>query len=161
MNWYICRHGQTYFSKNDIDYGREIHSAEILDEGRPVTKKIAHFLSGIPTDVNLCSEYKRCRQTAEIISKITNKEFIFDSRLNEYFDESFDHLRSRVQNLIQEMEEKKYKNILIVTHGGVMSALKYLLTVGKYEDKNLMDYPPTGNVLKITNNNLEILNFNE
>ena len=53
----------TYFAKNNIPYGDQVESAEILEEGIPTIKKLGEYLKDIKTEVNYTSPFKRCIQT--------------------------------------------------------------------------------------------------
>ena len=61
MNFYIFRHGATYYSKYDISYGEQVETAEILPEGIAAVKRLGKYLKNIDTDFNVSSPYQRCR----------------------------------------------------------------------------------------------------
>jgi broad specificity phosphatase PhoE len=44
---------------------------EILPEGIPAVKRLADYLKDIKTDINFTSPYLRCKQTVDIISKVS------------------------------------------------------------------------------------------
>lgn len=158
--YYIFRHGETYASKNNVDYGLTQYSAEILPEGIGAVRLIGEYLKSVSSDKNLTSELLRCVQTSNIIAKISGKKFEKYPLLNEYLENSFSEFRARVKRLVEEFETESGRTYLLCTHGAVISALKYLLTEGKYEEQNLMDYPKTGTLLIITENQVDLLDFN-
>lgn len=157
--FYIFRHGLS--TKSLFGYGDKIVTAELLPEGRPPIEKMAKYLKKINTDFNVRSEFIRCQQTAEVVTKETNKQFLTDKRLNEYNEESFTELRSRAKKFLQDIEKSECKNILICTHGAVIAALKNLILKDKFTIFQLYDYPKTGVLIKIKDNKIEEFDFNE
>src|SRR3989337_3356148 len=96
--FYILRHGHTYASWNRIPYGETLYSADIIQQGIKSIKKIGKYLKNIESDYNVSSEFKRCRQTVEIISKISGGKFEFDARLNEDVEEDKNLFIKRVKS---------------------------------------------------------------
>lgn len=160
MNYYIFRHGQTYATWNQVPYADTIYSADIIPEGFEAIKKIGGYLKNVESDKNFSSEFKRCRETVEIISNITEKRFEFDKRINEDVEGDKNVFINRVKSFIEETKTKCYQNIIICTHGAVISAIKYLVLTGKLENFQLADFPPPGVLLIIRGKTLEELDFN-
>jgi broad specificity phosphatase PhoE len=162
MNFYIFRHAMTYFSKNDVPYGDQVESAEILPEGIPIVKKLALYLKNIKTDVNFSSPYKRCRQTVEIVKEITGKDFTFDERLHDYNprNENIEEMFKRLTGLYGILKEKNYKNVAICTHGFPIATLIALMTKGKVDESDLENYPDTGILVIVKDKKVEYLDFN-
>jgi len=158
--FYIVRHGETFASKNNVDYGEMQFSAEILDEGLPAIRKIGEFLKSVNNSKNYTSELLRCRQTSNIIYQISGKIFQPLDLLNEYLEPDFKTFKKRIQKLILTLEMDENEIFILCTHGAVISALKYLLTKRKYEIENLLDYPRTGTVLIIKNGKDKLMDFN-
>lgn len=157
--FYVFRHGETFASKNNVDYGKHQFTAEILPEGVPAVKRLGEYLKTVETDEQYTSEILRCVQTANIVTDITGKSFEKHSGLKEFLEASFVQFRDRVKRLISEFQ-KTPGTYLLCTHGAVVSALKHLLITGKYEEENLMDYPKTGVLLIIKNGTIKTLDFN-
>lgn len=141
-------------------YGDRIFSAEILPEGIPAIKKLAEYLITIPTDYNVSSEILRCKQTAHIISETTNKNFVFDVRLNELHQESAEEFIKRVKSFLDEVNSSQYESILICTHGAVIAALKHLITEDSIEESDLFDYSNPGELLTLQDKTISLKNFN-
>ncbi len=158
--YYIFRHGETFATKGHFGYGLNIYSASILDTGIPTIEKLAEYLKDIPSDYNVCSEFKRCRQTVAIVEKTTGKKFEYDAHLNEYILEPIWRFRKRVRHFIEDCEDKNYETVMICTHGAVMAALKHLLTTHKFKLRNLIDYPKPGILMIIEDGKLTEVNFN-
>lgn len=159
-NYYLFRHGGTQASKTNSDYGSEIFSAHILPESIEPIKKIGEYLKDIHSDFNVSSEFLRCRETAQIVSDITGKQFSFDQRLNEFYQEEFNHLETRLRDFLKEINSRDYQTVLICSHGGVISGLKHLILEDNFEPRDLMDYPQTGILLVIKDKKLEQIDFN-
>lgn len=160
MKLYIMRHGMTYQSKNNVAYTPENwKTSPILPEGIPAIEKQAQYLKGITTDANYTSPIERCIQTVEIVSEISGKVFLPNDLLTEYaeWEETFDSLRERGQKFIEYLSQQQIEAASICTHGGVISALKYLLVYGKYEPANLTDYPLPGIITVIETSQFDSL----
>lgn len=155
---YLFRHALA--TKSLFGYGDKILTAEILPEGKPPIERMADFLKTVPSDFNVCSEITRCQQTAGIVTEKTGKQFTLDKRLNEYYKESFGQLRDRVKDFLRDIEATKHKDILICTHGAVVTAIKNLILKNKFTMFQLYDYPKTGVLLIINGKHIEELDFN-
>lgn len=159
--FYIFRHGETFVTKqNKFWYGRRVFSAPILEEGKPAIHRLGQYLKNIPTDINYCSPYKRCRQTAEIITEESGKGFIFDKRLGEFFWEPFGHFKRRVKRLLAEVEQQGYQSVAICTHGAVIAALVKLIRKGDLEPGEEFHYPKPGILLIVDGKELKEVDFN-
>jgi broad specificity phosphatase PhoE len=160
--YYIFRHGETFATKKGRGYGMRIFSAPILPEAGVPLQKMGEYLKSVDTDFQVSSALLRCRQTADIITTETGKTFVFDKRLNEYFLETFGHLRKRLQEVLTEIDKNDYKNIVICTHGACIAMLISILTARHEKPTafNLFRYPPPGVLTIINNNNVQEINFN-
>ena len=158
--FYLFRHGETFATKENKDYFLKIFSAPILEEGKPAIRKLATYLKDKPSDANYSSPLKRCKQTVEIVNRITGKDFIFDKRLREFFMETHWGLEKRVKSLLNEIEVHRYQSITICTHGAVLMMLKKLLIKRSKQKISFNDYPKPGVLWIIEDNKLEELNFN-
>jgi broad specificity phosphatase PhoE len=161
MDFYIFRHGETYFSKNKLPYYEEqIESAEILPEGIPAIEKLAHKLKNIQTDANFTSPYRRCLQTTEIVEKISGKKFKIDERLHDFKSEPIKKMAERLNRFLKEIKDKNYKSIAICTHGYPIAVLRSLITKGKFELDKLNYYPKPGILTVIKNGKVKLIDFN-
>lgn len=161
-NYLLFRHGITFASEDDTPYGEAVLSAPMLPEGIPAITRLGEYLKNIETDVNLSSPLLRCKQTVEIVTKVSGKSFQFEEQLREYYKETFAEFRERMENYLKELENSTYKNILICTHGAVIAAFKHLLLEAKFEEyPHLHDYPKTGIILAIKNGKVEEFSFRD
>jgi broad specificity phosphatase PhoE len=158
--WYLFRHALATYSKNG--YGDQILTAPILQaEVKPI-ESMAEYLKNTGNSLNYSSELLRCRQTTEIISGITQKKFLFDKRLNEYYKDSFIGFRDRIANFLKKgIKNTQTANILICTHGSVIAGIKHFITDGDFLEDDLYDYPLCGELIIIKNKQIQQINFNE
>lgn len=157
-NYYIFRHSLATLSKEG--YGNKILTATILPDYTEPIKKMAQYLKDIKESANFSSEILRCKQTTAIITEIISKEFKTDSRLNEFYNETFEELSLRVQDFVEVIEKTKAENILICTHGAIAAALKHIITEGSFSEEDLLDYPNCGELLIVKNNKTSSIDFN-
>lgn len=147
--FYIFRHGETFATKANTGYGRKVFTADILEEGKPILRKLGEYLKNVPTDFNTSSKIRRCIQTVGIISQESDKKFVFDSRLNEYFLEPFGRFRRRLKGVLLDIDKNDYQSVCICTHGACIAALVEILTGTKYASPKYLNYPDPGVLLVI------------
>ncbi len=154
MNLYVVRHGQTEANVNHLFNGR--NERDLTEFGVEQANSLADRMKTISIDLIFSSPLKRARHTANILN-INNIEIIPDDRLIErdygkfnlksvdlikdrrskLYDlenneireiESYKSIYDRVVSFIEEIKEKYAdKNILVVTHGDVVIAIKEFL----------------------------------
>lgn len=165
--FYLFRHGDTFVTrgqrlwyyptflpKTAFSYGAKVFSASILNEARPTIKKLAEYLSKIPTQFNASSQFRRCRQTVEIVEKETQKEFVFDKRLNEFVFETPWAFQNRVKKFLSELEQKEFQSVAICTHGAVLALIASILSGKK------VGFPKPGVLVIIKGNEISYKDFN-
>lgn len=151
MKIYVVRHGETELNRSDCLTGRLDYS--LTENGIKEAKKVAKKFENIKIDLIISSPLERCRQTAKIISEdkipiiysekllgrdhgeftgIPKNKINFDDYWNYNKNikykkaESVKDLCNRVVSLIIELKAKyKNKNIVLVTHSGIMRVLYY------------------------------------
>lgn len=163
--YYIFRHALATYSKDG--YGDEILTASILPKETEPIKKMAKYLTSVKESINFSSEVKRAKQTAKIITKITGKKFIFDPRLNEYdtsskqfLEESFESFYQRIHQFVKDAQKLETENILICSHGAIITGIKNILIKGDFTKDDLFDFPLCGELLIINGKSLRSINFN-
>lgn len=154
QNKYILlRHGETKYQAQGlkvIPYTEEDKmSLPITESGRKKIEEDAKELKSKNIDFIYSSDFLRTRQTAEIVSKETGVEIVFDKRLEDIEvdgSESIQDVKKRAVSVIENLE-KKYKNktILIVSHGDPLRTLMDYFCL----PENL--YPETGQYFDLTN----------
>ena len=108
-------------------YGPRHFSARIDTGSVDDIKKIGTWLQTKPLDLIMTSEYLRCRETAEIITEIINKEYTLDNRLNSIFFETPWQVKKRVVRFLEDRERSEQNHIAICTHGYIIAVLQSLL----------------------------------
>ena len=158
--YYIFRHGQTKYSKYHLPYPKDNRFVEILPESKVAIEKLAKYLKKIKSLKNFSSEYRRCQQTAEIVTKITGLKFKKDKRLNEKSGENFGDFKARVKDFIEEIEKKNYEMVMICSHGAIIAALRKMLLKKSLRITNLPFYPKTGVLMIVNGKKIEYIDFN-
>lgn len=175
MKLYVIRHGETLENANDCLVGRL--NSPLTNEGIKQAKKVREYFEDKTIDLIISSPLDRCRQTAEIISagKIPinysnsllgrdHGEFTGKPKNSINFDEYWNYnkdikyekaesvrdLYNRVAKLVEDIKVKyNDKNIIIVTHSGVMRVLYYYFK----------GIPENGILSEITIRNCEIFEY--
>jgi broad specificity phosphatase PhoE len=141
-------------------YGDRQLTAEMLPEGIPAIKRLSEYVKGIESTQNLRSELLRCKQTVEIVTKITGKEFTEEPLLNEFMEASFEEFHKRMDTLISKLEGQENQTYLICTHGDVIAAFRYFLTQNEFLIEDHTDYPRPGTLAIIKGGEYELMDFN-
>ena len=168
MNLYVIRHGQTEW--NVLKKMQGSVDIPLNEKGLEQAEITKSNLNDISLDVILCSPLIRAKQTADIINSDRNLEIIIDDRLRErtygefegtsknsfnYNDfwaynknlkydkaENIQDFFKRIYDLLDEVKSKYYdKNVLIVTHAGVMKAIECYAN-GMMEDEEIGPFLP-------------------
>lgn len=159
--FYIFRHGETFVTKNGGWYWFRVYNAPILDEGKPAIKRMAKYLKTIPSDINYVSPYLRCRQTADIVNKVTGKGFVVDKRIREYFVETPWMFASRIKNFLEDVERHNYKTVMICTHAGVITQLIKQITRTYAQEKGIQTFPRPAILTIASKRGIRQINFNK
>jgi broad specificity phosphatase PhoE len=158
QTWYLFRHALATYSTTG--YGDQILTASILPEAVEPINKIAQYLNSVKPSSNFTSEILRCLQTTVIITGITKQIFINDSRLNEFYKEKFNQFSKRIESFVHDVSQIESPNIIICTHGSVISGIRHFVANGKFNNSDLFKYPACGELLEIVNKKCIIHNFN-
>lgn len=169
---YIVRHGKTEWNEKGFLQGS--NDIPLNEEGIKEAKKLASKLDLSKIDICISSPLKRAKQTARILTQGKVK-IIYDDLLKERgfgsyegkkinFDligKQWDYKLNDSSNGIESIKgclnrtkkfldkiKKEYpnKNILIVSHGGIMKALHYNI-VGYNENTDFLSFNPKNTTL--------------
>ena len=175
MKLYVIRHGRT--KCNDDDKYNGSFDEDINDTGIKQAIEASKIVRNLDIDLIICSPLLRTRHTCQIIN-VNNIPVIYDDRIKErecgsltckdlgdfyqtdywnYYSkvevdglESIPGLFNRVKQFLDEVKEKyKDKNILIVTHGGVVRGIYFYFN----------EIPEDGMMQKFGSNNCEIKEY--
>ena len=175
MKLYVVRHGETIENANNCLVGRLYTS--LTEKGINQAKQVSEYFKDKNIDLIVSSPLDRCKKTAEIISQNKIPIIYSDSLLgrdhceftgkprdsidfDEYWNynkniqykkaESVRQLYDRVAKLIEELKMTyKDKNIIIVTHSGIMRVLYYYFK----------GIPKDGILSEITIKNCEVFEY--
>jgi valyl-tRNA synthetase len=149
--WFIVRHGQTEYNRDDRYQGGESDSP-LTEEGRRQAEEIAERLKDQNIELILTSDLGRAKETAAIIAKAIGAEVISDPAMNErHFGElggmttaevhetygetrvyekkiadveTYQNLEARVWKAFKEHKLNHHrKNVVIVSHGSATRML--------------------------------------
>ena len=172
---YVVRHGQTDWNKRKVMQGQT--DIPLNEEGKRQALALGKKLQTIKFDITYCSPLKRAVETFQNLS-VKSDRIVFDDRLKERnygeFENrpknSFDYNEfwsytlnkkyakaeackeffKRIFNFLEEIKDDyKDKDILIVTHAGVMKVFKCYLD-GFLKDEEIGPFLP---------NNSEVLTY--
>ncbi len=161
VKYFIFRHAETFPSKYSVPYEKDNFNAPILYEGKDATLNLANYFKNIPSDFNVSSSYKRCRETVKIITQITGKKFIFDSRIGEFYQIEYEKFKKRIKDFVRDIKKKGYQSVIICTHGAVMSLLVPLLCGKKPEEQiPVNEYKDTGTLVIAEDKVIKTIDFN-
>ena len=79
--WFLVRHGETEGNIKEITQGHS--DSPLTAEGRKQVKMAAEKLKNQDIGIIISSDLGRARETAEIISEVTNTEVVYDPELRE------------------------------------------------------------------------------
>ena len=153
QTYYIFRHGLATHSTTG--YGADILTAEVLPEGIPTVQRLAQILKAVESDYNVCSPFIRCRQTAAIVTEAHGMPFETDDRIREYHDETFDAMKERVKEFVDDLQSRPYQRVMICSHGMIIAAMTNFITKGSFSRENQLDYPPPGELFIIQGGEVE------
>lgn len=158
--YYIFRHGLTQAVKQNRWYWTSIYSARIIEEGKPSIIRLAEYMKNIDSDFNVASPFKRCQQTAGIVTEITGKTFATDKRIGEYAFELPWTFKRRILRFIADMEKSEQKTIVICTHAIVIEMLIQYFSNGHVSLRHRLKAPLTGVLTKVQDKKVTEKDFN-
>jgi valyl-tRNA synthetase len=149
--WFIVRHGQTELNFQRRVQGSM--DSPLTEEGRAQIHKAGEELAKHKIDLIISSDLGRAKETSEILAQETGAEIIYDAALRERSYgphegktyEEVDHIHHTAQGYNESLEgieayvtveerawsafseyrkTHRAKNVVIVSHGGVIRALK-------------------------------------
>ena len=161
MKFYLTRHTQTNYNVLGLCNSQPSVDVHITDLGVKQAHQVAEKLAPAAFDIIFVSELKRTHQTAEIINEFHHKEIIVDGRLNDndtgfkgklekewkavleashdkwnasFNDgESLAQAKERVEQFLDDLREKDYDAVLVVTHGWIIKLIFIILMNGTFE----------------------------
>lgn len=149
--WFIVRHGETEMNVNRQVQGHT--DSPLTETGRAQIEKTAKELAKHKIDLIISSDLGRAKETSEIIANVTGAEIIYEPALRERSYgphegkpyEDVDHIHHNANSYHETLEgveayidvedrawkafeeyraTHRAKNVVVVTHGGTIRALK-------------------------------------
>lgn len=166
---YIVRHGETDWNAEKRIQGRQ-PNIPLNANGRKQAQKLAQKIAGFHIDVCLCSPLQRAVETAKILhggkiiidERLAERSYgILEGRISSEISvktgawnmkmplpvpfETVHEIMARVKSFLDDIK-KQYadKNVLVVTHGGVVRCFRAHLD-GIPDSGDLYDLPSTKN----------------
>lgn len=172
MKLYVIRHGRTHWNEKGLMQGRVDIGLSMA--GKKEAENIRKKLENIDFDICISSPLKRTLETANIVTngkcKIITSNFLIERDLgkfegekyedyysklnywdyklnnNSYGVESVKDILKRTSRFLNELKEKDYKIVLIVSHAATIRAINYNI-IGYNSDTKFLEFNPVhGNV---------------
>ena len=150
MKLYVIRHGRTPWNEKGLMQGRV--NIKLSETGKKEAKDIREKLKDISFDICISSPLKRTLETASIVTdnkyKIITDELLIERNLGEfegkkyaeyeklkfwdyklnndsYGVEPVKDILKRTSSFLNNLKEKDYKTVLIVSHAATIRAINY------------------------------------
>lgn len=167
MKLYVIRHGRTSWNEKGLMQGRV--NIKLSETGKKEAKDIREKLKDISFDICISSPLKRTLETASIVTdnkyKIITDELLIERNLGEfegkkyaeyeklkfwdyklnndsYGVEPVKDILKRTSSFLNDLKEKDYKTVLIVSHAATIRAINYNI-IGYDSNTNFLDFKPT------------------
>lgn len=167
MKLYVIRHGRTSWNEKGLMQGRV--NIKLSETGKKDAKDIREKLKNISFDICISSPLKRTLETASIVTdnkyKIITDELLIERNLGEferkkyaeyeklnYWDyklnndsygvEPVKDILKRTSSFLNNLKEKDYKTVLIVSHAATIRTINYNI-IGYDSNTDFLEFKPT------------------
>lgn len=150
MKLYVIRHGRTPWNEKGLMQGWV--NIKLSETGKKEAEYIREKLKNINFDVCISSPLKRTLETASIVTngkcKIVTDELLIERNLGEFEGKKYDdyqklnywnyklnndlygvepvkNILKRTSDFLNNLKEKDYKTVLIVSHAATIRAINY------------------------------------
>jgi valyl-tRNA synthetase len=149
--WFLVRHGETDYNKEHRIHGQS--DVPLNEIGRTQARSVATLLKEEKIDAIISSDLARAKETADIIGKEVGVKVFLEKRLREtHFGvlegqliddvdkrygkfterpykslgaEAFEEVEKRAMEALREHQNNhEYKNVVVVTHGGIINLIR-------------------------------------
>lgn len=176
MHLYVIRHGEAEHNVAGIINTNPNNPSDLTEKGEQQAMAVAKQLEEVPLDVIYVSEFDRAQQTANIINQRRKLPIIVDARLNELnigFEgqthqqwraarkasedewtfrvagaESLADGHQRTQAFIDDLAQKSYLHVAIITHGFSVMAIRAIAEGFSLKQDYATHHDPGLNVLQ-------------
>ncbi len=166
MKLYVIRHGRTPWNEKGLMQGWV--NIKLSETGKKEAKDIREKLKDISFDICISSPLKRTLETANIVingkCKIITDELLIERNLGEfegkkyaeyeklkfwdyklnndsYGVEPVKDILKRTSSFLNNLKEKKYKTVLIVSHAATIRAINYNI-IGYDSNTDFLEFKP-------------------
>lgn len=166
MKLYVIRHGRTSWNEKGLMQGRV--NIKLSETGKKEAKDIREKLKDINFDICISSPLKRTLETASIVTdnkyKIITDELLIERNLGEfegkkyaeyeklkfwdyklnndsYGVEPVKDILKRTSSFLNNLKEKNYKTVLIVSHAATIRAINYNI-IGYDSNTDFLEFKP-------------------
>lgn len=166
MKLYVIRHGRTSWNEKGLMQGRV--NIKLSETGKKEAKDIREKLKDINFDICISSPLKRTLETASIVTdnkyKIITDELLIERNLGEfegkkyaeyeklkfwdyklnndsYGVEPVKDILKRTSDFLNNLKEKNYKTVLIVSHAATIRAINYNI-IGYDSNTDFLEFKP-------------------
>lgn len=166
MKLYVIRHGRTSWNEKGLMQGRV--NIKLSETGKKEAKDIREKLKDINFDICISSPLKRTLETASIVTdnkyKIITDELLIERNLGEfegkkyaeyeklkfwdyklnndsYGVEPVKDILKRTSSFLNNLKEKNYKTVLIVSHAATIRAINYNI-IGYDSNTKFLEFKP-------------------
>lgn len=167
MKLYVIRHGRTPWNEKKLMQGWV--NIKLSETGKKEAKDIREKLKDISFDICISSPLKRTLETASIVTdnkyKIITDELLIERNLGEfegkkyaeyeklkfwdyklnndsYGVEPVKDILKRTSDFLNNLKEKNYKTVLIVSHAATIRAINYNIK-GYDSNTDFLEFKPT------------------
>lgn len=167
MKLYVIRHGRTHWNEKGLMQGWV--NIKLSETGKKEAKDIREKLKNISFDICISSPLKRTLETASIVTdnkyKIITDELLIERNLGEfegkkyaeyeklkfwdyklnndsYGVEPVKDILKRTSSFLNNLKEKDYKTVLIVSHAATIRAINYNI-IGYDSNTDFLEFKPT------------------
>lgn len=166
MKLYVIRHGRTPWNEKGLMQGWV--NIKLSETGKKEAKDIREKLKDISFDICISSPLKRTLETANIVTngkcKIITDELLIERNLGEfegkkyaeyeklkfwdyklnndsYGVEPVKDILKRTSSFLNNLKEKNYKTVLIVSHAATIRAINYNI-IGYDSNTDFLEFKP-------------------
>lgn len=167
MKLYVIRHGRTSWNEKGLMQGRV--NIKLSETGKKEAKDIREKLKDISFDICISSPLKRTLETASIVTdnkyKIITDELLIERNLGEFEGKKYDEyeklkfwdyklnndsygvepvkdILKRTSSFLNNLKEKNYKTVLIVSHAATIRTINYNI-IGYDSNTDFLEFKPT------------------
>ncbi len=159
MKWYVFRHGETFYTRDGVNYGDKQLTISILDEGVPALMRMGEYLKKENISEWYSSPFKRCVDSMKVVKEVAGGGYKTDERMGEFYKKDWGQFVEGIREFLGEIEKKGIEKVGVCTHGAVLAGIRHLLIEGVFEREQMHEHPDPGVLWIIEKGKLEKISF--